>query len=68
MFGPNKTDITKPANFGSILKGVSGLSSGDIEALVKKSSSDQNKERLKAEATELVNEKSVGLYPGFGCG
>lgn len=56
-FGQNKTDITKPGNFASILEGVEGLDSSTIDAITQASTSSVNKERLKSEATQLVNEQ-----------
>jgi len=57
MFGPNKADVTKPANFAKILQKVKGLDEATIEAIAKASISDTNKDRLKTEATRLVEEQ-----------
>ena len=56
-FGQNKTDITKPDNFASILEGVEVLDSSTIDAITQASTSTANKDRLKSEATQLVNEQ-----------
>lgn len=58
-FGPNKTDITKPGNFASILRGVQGLDANAIDAIVKRSASNENKERMKSEATSAAENQSV---------
>jgi len=60
IFGGGQADATSPADFAKLLGPVKGLDADEIATLIKQSTSPENKERVKQEATELAKNGAFG--------